>query len=203
MARTQAERRDETRQRLLEAAAAVFAARGVEGASVDAIAAAADRTSGALYAHFGSKEGLLLELLDAWKNDVAAAASAELLAADTLDEQLAGLWRSFSQPPSAAGHRWVQLEHELWSWTTRHDKPPSRRRLARRYSEAWSELRVALRSWAKAGLIAPAVPVDDLAPLVVGLLIGLEMQRRVQPDAVTDALAVAGLRAMLGAREGA
>lgn len=78
MARTQEQRRDETRRRLLAAAAEVFADRGVDNASVDAIADAAERTSGSIYAHFGSKEGLLFELVDAWKNDVAAAASAEV-----------------------------------------------------------------------------------------------------------------------------
>src|SRR2546421_12779624 len=71
MARTQAQRRAETRQQLLEAARDVVAARGVAGASVDALAEAADRTSGALYAQFGGKEGLLVALLDAWKDATA------------------------------------------------------------------------------------------------------------------------------------
>ena len=50
---TQGERRAETRQRLLDAAADLFATRGIEASSVDAIAEAADRTSGAIYDHFG------------------------------------------------------------------------------------------------------------------------------------------------------
>ena len=50
---TQGERRAETRQRLLDAAAELFAARGVEGCSVDAIAERAERASGAVYDHFG------------------------------------------------------------------------------------------------------------------------------------------------------
>ena len=58
---TQGERKAETRARLLSAAATVFADLGIEGASVDAIAETAGRTSGALYAHFGSKEGLLID----------------------------------------------------------------------------------------------------------------------------------------------
>ena len=50
---TQGERRAETRQRLLDAAADLFASRGIEASSVDAIAEQADRTSGAIYDHFG------------------------------------------------------------------------------------------------------------------------------------------------------
>ena len=61
---TQGERRADTRQRLLNAAAELFAERGVEGTSIDAIAQRADRTSGAVYDHFGGKDGLLLALLD-------------------------------------------------------------------------------------------------------------------------------------------
>ncbi|HZP28809.1 MAG TPA: helix-turn-helix domain-containing protein, partial [Acidimicrobiia bacterium] len=89
---TQAERRDETRARLLAAAATVFADRGVEGASVDAIAEEAGRTSGALYAHFGSKEGLLLDLLETWRNEVSTAISVDLSQARTLDARLLALW---------------------------------------------------------------------------------------------------------------
>lgn len=51
MARTQDERKAETRQRLLQAAGELIAERGVAGASVDALAEAAERTSGAIYAH--------------------------------------------------------------------------------------------------------------------------------------------------------
>ncbi|MGH9206548.1 MAG: helix-turn-helix domain-containing protein, partial [Acidimicrobiales bacterium] len=52
---TQEERKAETRARLLAAAADLFAGQGIEAVSVDAVAEAAGRTSGAVYAHFGSK----------------------------------------------------------------------------------------------------------------------------------------------------
>ena len=53
---------ERTRAELLAAAARVFAARGFEGASVGDIAAEAGYTKGALYAHFGSKGDLFLDL---------------------------------------------------------------------------------------------------------------------------------------------
>ncbi len=61
---TQGERRAQTRRALLDAAAELFATRGVDGASIDAVAEAAGRTSGAVYDHFGGKEGLLFALLE-------------------------------------------------------------------------------------------------------------------------------------------
>jgi AcrR family transcriptional regulator len=53
----------ETRERLLLAAADVFARRGYDGTRVADIAMAADVSGGALYAHFGSKAGLLVAAL--------------------------------------------------------------------------------------------------------------------------------------------
>src|SRR5438876_9149012 len=61
---TRTEQRERARERLLEAAARMLSRRGYHGAPVDAIAEEAGYTSGALYSHFGSKEGLFLALLE-------------------------------------------------------------------------------------------------------------------------------------------
>jgi AcrR family transcriptional regulator len=53
----------ETRERLLQAAADVFARRGYDGTRVADIAAAAGVSNGALYAHFGSKAELMVAAL--------------------------------------------------------------------------------------------------------------------------------------------
>ncbi len=53
----------ETRERLLRAAADVFAAQGFDGTRVAGIAAAAGVSNGALYAHFASKADLLVDAL--------------------------------------------------------------------------------------------------------------------------------------------
>jgi AcrR family transcriptional regulator len=47
-----------TKRRLLDAAAAEFAERGIAGARVDRIAAAAGANKALIYSYFGSKEGL-------------------------------------------------------------------------------------------------------------------------------------------------
>jgi AcrR family transcriptional regulator len=54
---------EQTRDRLLQAAAEVFAQRGYDGTRVADIAAAAGMSNGALYAHFGSKAELLVAAL--------------------------------------------------------------------------------------------------------------------------------------------
>ncbi len=68
----------ETQQRLLRAAADAFAAHGYDGTRVADIAAAAGVSNSALYAHFGSKAGLLVAALRAHGGRVLA----DLLAAD-------------------------------------------------------------------------------------------------------------------------
>jgi AcrR family transcriptional regulator len=62
--RTQAERREETRERVLAAAGRVFARRGFDATSLEAIADEAGFSRGAVYYSFADKDELFLELLD-------------------------------------------------------------------------------------------------------------------------------------------
>ena len=57
-------RRQLTRDALVDAAAEVFAQKGVSGASMEEIAAEAGFSRGAIYSNFGSKEELLLVVMD-------------------------------------------------------------------------------------------------------------------------------------------
>jgi AcrR family transcriptional regulator len=183
---TQEERRAETRRALLDAGATLFADRGIAGASVDAIAAAAGRTSGALYDHFGSKEGLLFALLETWVGDATVAIAAEQAAAASFDEWVAAMWHAVARPPSGDG-RWIALEHELWSYAAQ--SPDATRYLAKRYQAAWAGIEQHATQWVD--------PSPGTGATVIGLLLGLEMMRRVDPDAVTDEVAVASLKAVL------
>jgi AcrR family transcriptional regulator len=60
---TREQSKDQTRERLLDAAQATFMKKGFVAASVEDIAAAAGYTRGAFYSNFGSKSELFLELL--------------------------------------------------------------------------------------------------------------------------------------------
>ena len=78
----------ETRERLLQAAADVFARRGYDGTRVADIAAAAGVSHGALYAHFGSKAELMVAALRTHGRKILA----EQFAADP-DQPIAELFR--------------------------------------------------------------------------------------------------------------
>lgn len=60
---TREQSKDQTRERLLDAAQAIFMKKGFVAASVEDIAAAAGYTRGAFYSNFRSKSELFLELL--------------------------------------------------------------------------------------------------------------------------------------------
>ena len=56
--------RDETRDKLFDAAARVFEEQGIGGASIEAIAAEAGFTRGAFYSNFESKDELIIAMLE-------------------------------------------------------------------------------------------------------------------------------------------
>ncbi|MFV0318348.1 MAG: TetR/AcrR family transcriptional regulator [Microthrixaceae bacterium] len=179
---TQAERRAETRGLLLDAAAELFAERGIDSTSIDAIADRAGRTSGAVYDHFGGKEGVLLALLDGWVDDVAAVVGAELITASSLRESLMVLWRNVTTPV-AGGGQWIALEHELWTYAIRNEDAAGH--LTARYRVAGEGISTALTRWTGGA--------DTVGQVLIGMLLGLEMMRRVAPDSITDEAAVDAL----------
>lgn len=64
------DRKAETHARMRDAASRGFRAQGYAGIGVDGIAKAAGVTSGAFYAHFGSKDGAFQEALDVGLDEV-------------------------------------------------------------------------------------------------------------------------------------
>lgn len=194
MGRTQEERKADTRARLLDAAADLFATEGFHATSTDAIAERAERTSGAVYAHFGGKEGVLQALLTDLEGAAATDITAALDAAPDPTDRLRALWRSFAGI-AAGDERWLLLEHELWLWSARH--PDQADATARRYRAGRAGIATAVHDWADDAHPLPIDP-EPTAALVLALLLGLHMQRRVDPDAITDETATAGLALLLG-----
>jgi AcrR family transcriptional regulator len=196
VAQTQAERKAETRGRLLAAGADLFADRGIDGVSVDAVAEAAGRTSGAVYAHFGSKQGLLLAVLDAWKQSVLTVLFAEVAITDSPLGQLAAVWDNIGDNPGTDSDRWSLLEHELWLRAARD--PEVANALRARSAESRRNSGQELSRWASKVGVDPVAEPEKLATLVKALLTGLEMQRRIEPGSVDGDLAVTGLAALMG-----
>ena len=124
---TRADRKTQTREQLLEAAARVLAHKGYAGASVDDIAEEAGFTVGALYSNFGSKQNLVLAAFERHCDQDLAQVQA-LLAADLpLEQQLDAVTRQFGDLDDQH-RRWWLLSMELWLYAQRD--PAARERLA-------------------------------------------------------------------------
>jgi AcrR family transcriptional regulator len=176
---TQAERKEQTRRRLLDAAAQVFAQRGYMGTSMDAIAEGAGYTKGAVYFHFPRKEDLLLALVK--ENCDQELATIEALASEpgSLEERLRRV-SEFSMGDGEEQRSRSLLFFELWIQAMRDPE------LGRRYADFYEKVRARVANLLEgeaARIDRPLpVPSDQLASAVVGLGDGLILQRLVDPS---------------------
>lgn len=176
---TREERKSETRVRLLAAAEAVFARRGYHAASVDEVCDEAGYSKGALYAHFASKEDLLMELIGTRMRTYLEDLAARFVRTGTLPERIrevvAFLAQTIEEKP-----RWCVLYIEFWTHAMR--TPEVRGRLAEQYA-SWRTMTAALIETQadEAGVTLP-LPADDLAAGVVAMFDGFILQQLVDPD---------------------
>jgi AcrR family transcriptional regulator len=195
MARTQEQRRAETRSRLLAAAADQFARKGFHATSADAVASAADRTTGALYDHFGGKEGLLVALLEQWIEQTVVDLTAAMEGEPDLEARLGALWSGVVRRDSESGDAWLLLEFELWLHAVRD--PQLGLVGAQRFAVMREGLAGGLEQWSEEfGFPLPG-PAPELAVQVISLLLGAAFQYRLEPAVVPRDLVVSGLRRLL------
>ncbi|MEY2424103.1 MAG: hypothetical protein QOI95_4170 [Acidimicrobiaceae bacterium] len=194
-AQTQEERKADTRSRLVAAAADLFARKGFHAVSAEAVADAADRTTGALYNHFGGKDGLLLALVEQWLSESAARILAGVEESPDLDGRLRALWSDSVAAQQADSELWLLLEFELWLHGARNAEFADR--LSARYRDRRRNLARPLQAWAKDEGLGKLRHPERTAGLVIALLLGSAMQQRLDPDAFSSTDVVAGLRSIL------
>jgi AcrR family transcriptional regulator len=206
--KTQAERREETRELVLAAAARVFAQRGFHATSLDAIAEEAGFSRGAVYYNFADKEELFLELLD--RRCAERAQDLREVFADTPEDDVAATSR---RAQLAAQHaldamtgdpEWRALYLEFLAHAARDTA------FRRRFSKRSDEMRGALEDVvvARTRPVADALDMEpeQLAVVIDALGTGLwahhmlHGSRAVPPDLFSKALAllVDGIAARAG-----
>ena len=93
---TREQSRDQTRQRLFDAAQSIFLTKGFVAASVEDIAELAGYTRGAFYSNFGSKSELFLQLLKRDHENVMADMRAIFDAGETRQQMEASVLKYYS-----------------------------------------------------------------------------------------------------------
>jgi AcrR family transcriptional regulator len=171
----------DSRTRLLDAAASVFADKGYRAATVDEVVAAAGLSKGTFYWNFKSKEDLFQTLLEE-RVDRPARALMEITRtapADrpTASDVSAGLARLITGERET-----LLLLQDYWAAATRDPL------LGRRYRARQAALREALAATLEARLETTGVPLEfparDLATAFIALAEGLGFEALVDPDSV-------------------
>jgi AcrR family transcriptional regulator len=167
---TRAERQAETRRRLIDAAVAVCARRGLHAASVEEIAERAGFTTGAIYSNFSGKDDLLLAVFEQRLEPRLRAMAAPLIEAATAAEQgRAG--GEFIRTMLAEERSYLLLLCEFWSYAARDQ------RVRRRFAEVRRARRAAIESMIDERLerrtVELRLPAADLAAGFLAFAIGV------------------------------
>ena len=176
---TRQERRSQTRERLLDAAAAVFAERGFETATLDAVAAAAGYTKGAVYSNFASKTELFIALIER-RIDVQSAEHARRFEG----RDLASVARELEAEPSQESEserQWLLLAMEFWLHAMRDER--ARVLMAEQYERARLASAEMIARFYHGGQEQPFTP-REMAIVIEAIGAGLAVQAAVDPQAV-------------------
>lgn len=192
---TRTERRNQTRELLLDAAERVFARLGFHGASLDAIAAEAGFTKGAVYSNFPGKDALFFALLERRRVHLEAqlARADEGVVATLTDDGAGAELTDGAERPPEAGDAWGLLTIEFFLYAVRD--PEARRAFADLYATTRRALAASFQ-----GTPAGPRPLDltttELATVALALSTGIGVQAALDADAVPRDLyprVVAGL----------
>jgi AcrR family transcriptional regulator len=175
-----------SRERLLEAAAKVFAEHGYQAASVDQVAARAGLSKGAVYWNFSSKDELFVALLEE-RIDRRMEEMLDILRTAPVDRpvdpEIAARWQELLRDEREL----MLLSQEHWARAVRDPE------LRKRYAERQMRLREALAEALRARVQRTGAPrfstsAEDVATAYLALAQGLALLRLIDPNLVPDGL---------------
>lgn len=171
------------RNRILEAAAVVFAKHGYQQTTIDQIAEAAGVAKGSFYLVFDSKEDLFYGLFEEFTRD---AIGSELdPAADSNQHVCDRLAQAFYRIADAIDQNdsIIPLSLEFWSVC---GVEQTRERFGQRYAEMFVDFRnriVGLLNHGKArGEVDPKAPLEAVASCLIAIVDGLLIQQWTVPE---------------------
>ena len=181
----------ETQARLLDAAEEVFVRDGYEAAQLDEIAARAERSKGAVYTHFESKEDLFLALFEHRTRSYVAKLVSQLRNCANRKESLEA-FRDF-YIGLVTDRTWPILTLEFKLFALRH--PESKERLRKVFEMSKHTAYGGISPQLFGRLTREQKADNDLSLAALGpIVLGLILESHFQPDILSDK----ALRRLLG-----
>lgn len=181
MATLPQQRKEQTRVKILDAAAVVFARRGYEAAKVEEITAECGIAKGALYGHFASKEDLFQTILLEQVNRRISKTAAQLAPGLSFRESILCIldssWSSCRTDPT-----WSPLFAEFWALSSR--SVWARDAAAKMFGTCAAALGRFLSHAKSQGLVRADLDVDRTCRMLLALNDGLVVQWQAQPASV-------------------
>jgi len=188
---SRAEQQEQTRERLVDAAARVFAQRGYHAATLAEVAREAGYSTGAVYSNFAGKEDLFLALAD--RQIAGRAEQARAIArfapedpwADSrrLETAIAAWLHSFTEE----NEDWPLLFYEFWSYGVRTAE--LRSEFEARRTAARQAIARPLAEIAESRGMKLRYPAEELAAALSGVINGLAFERTVDPESMSERVA--------------
>lgn len=182
---SRAESQVRTRQRLIATAKAMFLDKGYHATSLDAVAEAAGYSKGAVYSNFRNKDQLCLAVLEDIHAGEVAAIEEIFTGASTVHEGIAVFEQWLPQMLSAEGRTILGVGFGI----AVRDSPELRAELAAMEQRMIAAVARLISSQAARLGLTPLLPAEDVAAVLVGLRIGIGMQRVLDPEAPIHLLA--------------
>jgi AcrR family transcriptional regulator len=162
--RTKVEQREASLEKLLSAARHLFVSKGYASTTLEEIAAAVDMTKGSVYFYFGSKEAVLLELLN----------QAEQIVIDTVLKLLESSGGSATEKVVSFLHHQSQLgvtdrENMLLiiMMSLEFEDGPVARKVKALYRKFYDGLNEVIRDGQRSGEFRTDVPSRELVSIIV------------------------------------
>ncbi|MFC9255027.1 TetR/AcrR family transcriptional regulator [Amycolatopsis thailandensis] len=176
---TRAEQQQRTHERLLDAGRQVFLRHGFLAATVEEIAADAGYTRGAVYKHFGGKEGLWLAIIGADADGHLRGLREALALAATREEVIAALNPVDVADKDAA--KWSAAAAEVLAATAQQPETATLvAAIQRRHDD---EVAALLAEHSRRLGLEPALPLEQVVVMLGALGIGLALRQTVAPAA--------------------
>jgi AcrR family transcriptional regulator len=182
---TRKEKQAHTRECLMHSAAAVFARRGLQQASIDEVAEDAGFTKGAFYANFKNKEELFLAMLDERFAKRIEDIEGVLAGEGSTAEKTRRYGETFAQT-LRADREWERLFFEFSAYAARDED--FREELVTRHRAMRERIAAALKAEAEQYGKEATLPFEQVALMTTAMSHGFALEKVLEGDAVPDEL---------------